>query len=212
MNITIRKEETKDHRIVEELTREAFWNLHVPGCDEHYLVHILRNHPDFVPELDFVAESDGRIVGHIMYTRSAISDDDGNKIDTLTFGPVSVLPEYQRKGIGSMLIQHTCKIALTWNIPAIIIHGNPKNYVKHDFKVSKDFVVSDNEGRFPYYLLVKELRENSIPKRKWHFVESDAYRYDPAAFDAFESTFPAKKKEITYTQYEFEITSRAYIH
>lgn len=211
MNISIRLEESKDRRIVEELTREAFWNLHVPGCEEHFLVHSVRNHPDFVPELNFVAETNGIIVGHIMYTRSSISDDKSITIGTLTFGPVSVLPEYQRKGIGAMLIQHTSTIAQEWDIPAIIIHGHPKNYIKHGFKVSKDFTISDKEGRFPFYLLVKELGNDRIPKGNWKFTESDAYHYDPANFDTFESTFPAKKKEILYTQYEFNITGRAYI-
>ncbi len=211
MNISIRLEESKDRRIVEELTREAFWNLHVPGCEEHFLVHILRNHPDFVPELNFVAETEGIIVGHIMYTRSAISNDNGITLETLTFGPVSVLPEYQRKGIGSMLIQHTITIASNLAIPAIIIHGHPKNYIKHGFKVSKDFTIADKEGRFPFYLLVKELGNDRIPKGNWKFSESDGYHYDSANFNIFENTFPAKKKEILYTQYEFNITGRAYL-
>ena len=59
MNMTIRREERKDYRAVESLTRQAFWNLYVPGCVEHYLVHLLRRHRDFVPELDFVLELDG---------------------------------------------------------------------------------------------------------------------------------------------------------
>lgn len=98
MDLTIRKENINDYRVVEELTREAFWNLNVPGCDEHYLVHILRNHPDFISEMDFVAEADNRIVGNIMYTRSYVVDENSNRLDTLTFGPLTVLPGYQRQG------------------------------------------------------------------------------------------------------------------
>ncbi|MFW6253539.1 MAG: GNAT family N-acetyltransferase [Chitinivibrionales bacterium] len=127
MNIDIRNERHEDHRAVEELTREAFWNLYVPGCDEHYLVHIMRNHPDFIPTLDFVAVLDDKIVGNIMYTKSYVIDRDNNRLETITFGPVSVLPEYQRKGIGSALIRHSSDIAHQNGFKAIIIEGHPYN-------------------------------------------------------------------------------------
>jgi len=101
MNLSIRQETKNDYRAVENLTREAFWNLYVPGCNEHYLVHVMREHPDFVPELDFVAVLDDKIVGNIMYTRSSITDESDHRMEILTFGPVSVLPAYQKRGIGS---------------------------------------------------------------------------------------------------------------
>ena len=111
MNIEIRNETEKDFREVEELTREAFWNLHVPGCNEHYLVHQMRSHPDFIKELDFVAVCDGKIVGNIMYTKASLIDENGQEMAIVCFGPISVLPEYQRKGIGSSLISNTKKVA-----------------------------------------------------------------------------------------------------
>ena len=120
MDITIRPEKEYDYRIVEELTREAFWNLYFPGCVEHYLAHILRNHPDFIAEMDYVAEVDNKVVGNIMYTKSYVTDEDNHKIETITFGPLSVLPEYQKKGIGSSLIQYTKEIAVKNNSKAII--------------------------------------------------------------------------------------------
>jgi hypothetical protein len=85
MNLLIRNESDKDYRRVEEITREAFWDLYVPGCDEHYLVHILRNHPDFIPELDFVAIVDDQIVGNIMYAKSQLINEEGTKLDSITF-------------------------------------------------------------------------------------------------------------------------------
>ena len=85
----IRLETKNDYREVEILTREAFWNLSVPGCNEHYLVHILRQHEDFVPELDFVLESDGKIIGNIMYTKSKLVDENGMEKSILTMGPYS---------------------------------------------------------------------------------------------------------------------------
>ena len=100
-NFIIRNEQLKDYREVEELTKKAFWNVHAPGCDEHYLVHVMRTHEDFIPELDFVIEKDGVIIGNIMYTKAWLTDRDGEEKEILTFGPISILPEYQRKGYGN---------------------------------------------------------------------------------------------------------------
>ena len=76
-DLTIRLETEKDYRAVEELTREAFWNVYVPGASEHYFVHMMRNHPDFIPNLAFVLEKDGEIIGNIMYTKAWLEDEDG---------------------------------------------------------------------------------------------------------------------------------------
>ena len=91
--IEIRNEEERDYKKVEEVTRAAFWNLYVPGCDEHYLTHIMRSHEDFIRDLDFVIEVDGEIVGNIMYTKAKLIDESGEEKDILTFGPVCILPE-----------------------------------------------------------------------------------------------------------------------
>lgn len=123
MNLSIRNETENDHREVEELTREAFWNLYVPGCDEHYLVHTMRDHPDFIPDLDFVALFDNTIVGNIMYTRSRLIDEKENEVEIITFGPFSVLPGFQRQGIGNALISHSRQVALEMGYKAIVIHG-----------------------------------------------------------------------------------------
>ena len=97
MNILIRNEKKEDFRKVEELTREAFWNLYVPGCDEHYLVHVIREHPDFIADMDFVAILDKEIVGNIMFTKSRLVNEENESIDVLILGPVSVLPKYQKR-------------------------------------------------------------------------------------------------------------------
>ena len=75
--ITIRNEEQKDWAVVEKITRQAFYNLYVPGCVEHYLVHIMREHEDFIPELDFVLELNGDVIGNIMYTKAKLTDENG---------------------------------------------------------------------------------------------------------------------------------------
>lgn len=107
MDMMIRNETENDFREVEEVTREALWNVYAPGCTEHYVVHQMRNHPDFIKELDFVAEDNGKIVGNIMYTKAWLLNEQGQEKDMISFGPLSVLPAYQRQGIGSALIRHT---------------------------------------------------------------------------------------------------------
>lgn len=211
MNITIRNETEKDHRDVEELTREAFWNLYVPGCSEHYLAHILRSHPDFIADLDFVAIADGRIAGNIMYTKSHLANDAGARLETVTFGPVSVLPQYQGKGIGSALIRHSVQQAAESGYKAVIIHGHPHNYCKHGFKSSRDFNVSDAGGRFPYSLLLLELEKGALHGSSWRYAASEVFNIDDAAAEEFDRRFPHKPKEYRYTQEEFRIACRAFL-
>ena len=102
--IHIRNERESDYAEVERITRRAFYNIYVPGCVEHYLVRVMRGHEDFIPELDFVIELDGRIIGNIMYTKSSLTDENGERKEILTFGPVCVAPEFQRRGYGKRLI------------------------------------------------------------------------------------------------------------
>ena len=211
MNLFIRNETENDHRKVEELTRDAFWNLYVQGCDEHYLVHKMRTHPDFIPELNFVAISENTIVGNIMYTKSHIMDESNNRIETTTFGPVSVLPASQRQGIGSALISHSKKVASEKGYKVIIIQGHPHNYCKHGFKNAKDYHISDAEGKFPYSLLTIELEKGVLEGHNWRYFSSNVYDIDVNAAHEFDKMFEYKKKEYKYTQEEFHIASRAYL-
>lgn len=211
MEITIRKEKETDYRIIEEITREAFWNLYVPGCDEHYLVHILRKHPDFIKEMDYVALVDNKIVGNIMYTKSYVLDENNNRLETLTFGPLSVLPEYQRCGIGASLINYTKNIAIKNNSKAIIILGYPHNYCKHGFKNSKDYKISNVEGKYPYGQLVLELEKGIFEGKRWKFYCSKAFDLDENAVEEFEKKFPKRKKEYNPSQEEFSIAIQAYL-
>ena len=213
MNISIRNEREKDYRQVEELTREAFWNLYIPGCIEHYLVHIMRDHPDFISALDFVVNDGEEIIGNIMYSKSYVIDknDSNHKIDTITFGPLSVLPKYQRKGVGSALIKHSIKVATANNFKAILIHGYPHNYCRHGFKSSKDFNISDSTGKYPYSLLALELEKGIFQDTKWRYVYSDVYEINQNDAEEFDKQFTPKKKEYTFTQEEFSIAFRAYL-
>lgn len=211
MSLLIRPETPADYRPVEELTRLAFWNLYFPGCQEHYLVHILRPHPDFLPWLDFVAELDGVLVGSILYTRSWLRDEQGQDLDILTFGPVCVLPEYQRQGIGGALIRHTAELARQRREKAIVIFGDPHNYCKHGFKNGKDLNISDANGDYPHGMLALELLPGALAHHTWKYHYSAAYHLDEAAVEAFDQTFEPLEKGYRYTQDIFAINIRAYL-
>jgi putative acetyltransferase len=211
MDILMRNEQEDDYRNVEEITREAFWNLYFPGCSEHYLMHQMRNHPDFIKDLDFVAEYNGKVVGNIMYTKAQLIDEEDFKEDIISFGPFSILPEFQRKGIGSSLISHTKKIAIDKGIKAIVILGDPHNYCKHGFKSSRDYHISDLDGNYPYGLLVLELEEGVLSGHKWKYKYSDVYELNEKDVEEYDKTFPKKEKGYQYSQEIFSIAYRAYI-
>ena len=165
--LTIRNEKEEDYKIVEEITRNAFYNLYVPGCVEHYLVHIMRQHEDFIPALDFVAELDGQVIGNIMYTKAKLVDEEGCEKAILTFGPVSIAPEYQRMGYGKRLIEHSFEQAVLMGFDVIVIMGSPMNYVSRGFKSCKKYNVCLENGKYPAAMMVKELIPNALDGRKW---------------------------------------------
>jgi putative acetyltransferase len=211
MDITIRRETVADYREVEEMVREAFWNLYVPGCDEHYLAHIIRGHEDFIPELDYVAELNGKIVGSILYTKSKAIAEDGTELETVSFGPVCVHPDFQRKGIGSKLIRHTIALLKEQGIKALMILGHPYNYVTYGFKNCIDFNVSDSEGRYPMGQLVLELEPGVFKGKKWQAVFSSVCDVDSQKVLEFDKQFPEKEKKYQPSQEDFSITVRAYL-
>ena len=130
----IRNETQADRQTVEDITRRAFYNIYAPGCTEHYLVRVMRDHRDFIPELDFVAELDGQIIGSVMYTKATLTGEDGAVKDILTFGPVSIEPGRQRKGYGGQLLSHSFRRAAELGWDVIVIFGSPVNYVGLGFK------------------------------------------------------------------------------
>jgi predicted N-acetyltransferase YhbS len=202
MDITLRLEEEKDYRIVEELTREAFWNLHVPGCDEHLLIHNLRKSKEFKQKLSYVAILDGKIVGNIVYVESKIIGLEKEHI-VLTFGPVSVLPEYQNKGIGSKLIEYTKQLAKEMGYRAIIIYGYPEYYERFGFKASKEYKITNKDKKYPAALLVYELFSDALNGINGIFDEGDAYKVDKNLLEEFEKSFSKKEKIVTKSQEKF---------
>lgn len=207
--IKIRNEEETDYKRVEEITRKAFWNLYIPGCNEHYLVHVMRSHKDFLPELDLVIEVDNQIIGNIMYTKTKLIDEFGKEKDILTFGPVCILPEYQRKGYGKKLIEYSFEQAAALNYDTIVIFGNPNNYVSRGFKSCKKYNVCLENGTYPAAMMVKELKSDVLDGKKWIYYESPVFEIDEKEVQRFEEGLESLEKKYQPSQEEFYIYSHS---
>ncbi|MEL4106322.1 GNAT family N-acetyltransferase [Oscillospiraceae bacterium WX1] len=199
--ITLRRETPDDYMACEHLTREAFWNLFKPGCDEHYLLHVMRRDASFIPELDIVAEKDGAIAGHIAYTKSCVAAPHGGTLETITFGPLSVLPPLQRSGIGARLVLQTLADARRAGYGAVIILGHPKYYPTFGFRCGRDFGLTLPDGTSPDALLALELQEGFLTRFGGGVYQyADVYHIDTSSAEAFDRDFPYKEKKVTETQ------------
>ena len=192
--IELRPESPADFRAVEDLTRNAFWNHHAPGCDENYLAHILRESSDFVPELDYVAVHDGKVVGNIMYTRAKIVLDRGGEREVLCFGPLAVDPAFQGQGVGGALIERTKTLAQELGYKAILIFGDPEYYSRFGFIPAERYGVGTSWGVYIISLQALELQPGALEDCAGYFQESGDYQIDPEASAAFDKGFPPKEK------------------
>ena len=207
----IRNEQKEDMDAVEQVIRNAFWNVYKPGATEHFMAHKMRLHKDFVNELNMVAEVDGEIVGSIMYTNSSLVCEDGTSKTCLTFGPIAVRPDYQRKGIGKALIEKTFELAKDMGYDSVVIYGNPGNYVSRGFISCYKANVCIENGVYPTALLVKPLTDNAFDGRRWVFTESGACEVDEKDAEEYDKLFPARVKKILPCQEEFYIYSHSRI-
>jgi len=208
-DLIIRNETADDYAAVERMTRDAFWNLYIPGGQEHYLAHILRGHEDFIPELDLVAELNGQIVGNVMYTRCTLVNEDKKERSVLTFGPLCVHPDHQRKGIGKALLEHSFARAVEMGFDAIVIFGVPGNYVSRGFKCCQKFNICLDGDVFPTAMMVKELIPGVFDGSRWYYHGSSAYEFDDADVLEFDKQFPAKEEKYQPSQDEFYIYSHS---
>jgi len=209
--IKIRNEEETDYERVEEITRKAFWNLYIPGCIEHYLVHVMRSHQDFLPELDLVIEVDHQIIGNIMYTKAKLVDESGEEKEILTFGPVCIMPEYQRMGYGKMLMEHSFAQAAALGYDVIVIFGNPSNYVSRGFKSCKKYNICLENGTYPAAMMVKELKPEALDGRKWVYYDSPVMQIDEQEAGRFDESLEKMEKKFQPSQEEFFIHSHSII-
>lgn len=199
-NYIIRLERESDYRIVENLTREAFWNVYQPGCVEHYVLHCYRNNPDFIPELDFVMELEGQIIGHVMFSKAEIISDDGRRIPILTFGPISISPEFKRQGYGITLLRHALGKAKAMGYGAVFMEGNIDFYRHAGFVMASSLKIhyhaEPRESVVPYFL-GQELQEGYLYGIEGTYHTPEGYYVamnDPDGFENFEADFPPKEK------------------
>lgn len=196
-NIIIRREMPTDYAAVEELTRDAFWNVYRPGCLEHYVVHVLRQDPDFVPELDLVMERDGQLIGHVLYMRAKIVADDGRETPMMTFGPISIRPDLQRQGLGKYLLDYSMEQAGKLGAGALCIEGNIDFYGKSGFVVAGTRGIryhGEPEQESIPYVLLKELWPGFLDGVTGVYHTPKGYYVDEDAAEEFDRNFPPREK------------------
>ena len=196
-DIIIRLEKKVEYRKVEKLVRESFWNVYKPGCSEHYVLHVLRDDPAFVKELDFVMEKDGRLIGQNVFVRTVINADDGRDIDVLTMGPICITPELKRNGYGKMLLDFSLEKAAEMGFGAVLFEGNIDFYGKSGFDYARKFGIRYHdlpEGADDSFFLCKELILGYLDEVIGVYQTPQAYYVDDADVEEFDKNFPAKEK------------------
>ena len=195
--LTIRFEEPKDYRTVENLIRESFWNVYRPGCSEHYVMHVLRDDPAFVKDLDFVMEKDGVLIGQNMFMRTVINADDGRDIDVLTMGPICITPDLKRKGYGKILLDYCLERATEKGVGAVLFEGNIGFYGKCGFDYASKFGIRYHdlpEGADASFFLCRELIPGYLDGITGVYQTPKGYYVDDADVELFDRSFPPKEK------------------
>lgn len=196
-NCIIRLERIEEHAEVENLVRESFWNVYRPGCLEHHVLNQLRHDPAFVPELDFVMEKDGKIIGQNMFMRAVIHADDGRDIPIMTMGPICIAPEWKRKGYGKILLDYTMAKAAELGCGALCFEGNIDFYGKSGFAYASDFGIRYHglpEGADSSFFLCKELIPGYLDGITGEYATPQGYFVDETEAEAFDQAFPPKVK------------------
>ena len=192
MTIDLRLEQPADYSEVEIITREAFWGRGIPRCDEHYLAHLLRKSPSFVPELDYVAEIDGRLVGNVMFCRARIVQPDGTEHEVLDFGPISVPPEYQNMGVGRALLCCAIEEAKALGYRAIVFFGEPDYYPRLGFRRAAEFNLTMSWGGTLDAFMAMPLYEGALDGISGSFHEDTVYTVDEHEAAEYDKLFTHK--------------------
>lgn len=208
----IRLEKKEEYRAVENLVRESFWNVYRPGCSEHYVIHVLRNDPAFVKELDFVmclsmrqndpadhsvAEKDGELIGQNMFMRTVIKADDGREIPVLTMGPICITPRLKRKGYGKKLLDYSMEKAAEAGFGAVLFEGNIDFYGKSGFDYARKFKIryhdlpEDGDSSF---FLCRELIPGYLDDAAGVYQTPPGYYVKDEEVEEFDREFPKKEK------------------
>ena len=196
-DVTIRIEKKEEHRDVEDLIRESFWNVYKPGCSEHYVIHVLRNDPAFVKELDFVMQQNGKLIGQNMFMRTVIDSDDGRDIEVLTMGPICITPELKRKGYGKILLDYSLEKALEMGFCAVLFEGNIGFYGNCGFTYAREYGIryhdlpADADDSF---FLCKELVPGYLEGITGVYQTPAGYYVKDEDVEEFDKDFPPKEK------------------
>ena len=196
-DVTIRLEKKEEYRKVENLIRESFWNVYRPGCSEHYVIHVLRNDPAFIEELDFVMELDGRLIGQNMFMKTIINADDGTVVPVLTMGPICITPELKRKGYGKALLDYSLEKAEALGYGAVLFEGNIGFYGKSGFDYASNFGIRYHdlpEDQDASFFLCKELKKGYLDGISGVYQTPLGYYVDDADVEEFDKEFPPKQK------------------
>ena len=194
---TIRLEKAEDYREVENLVRESSWNVYRPGCSEHFVIHVLRDDPAFVKELDFVMEQNGVLIGQNMFMRTVINADDGRVIPVLTMGPIGITPELKRKGYGKKLLDYSLEKAAAMGFGAVLFEGNIGFYGHSGFTYARSFGIRYHdlpEGADDSFFLCKELIPGFLDGITGVYQTPRGYYVDDADVEKFDKAFPHKEK------------------
>lgn len=197
-NYTIRPEEKKDYKTVENLVRESFWNVYRPGCSEHYVIHTLRGDPAFVKELDFVMEMDGEIIGQNIFMKTVIEADDGKTVPVLTMGPICIANDLKRKGYGKALLDYSLDKAARLGFGAVLFEGNIDFYGKSGFDFARNFDIRYHdlpEDADSSFFLCKELKQGYLDDVSGVYQTPQGYYVDDADVEQFDKAFPYKEKK-----------------
>ena len=193
----IRLENKNDHRTVEELVRDSFWNVYRPGCSEHYVLHLLRDDPAFVKELDFVMEKDGRIIGQNIFMRTIIRADDGRDVPVLTMGPICIANDLKRKGCGKKLLDYSLVKAAEMGFGAVLFEGNIDFYGKSGFDYSRSFDIRYHDmpaDADQSFFLCKELIHGYLDGVTGVYLTPQGYYVEDSDVEEFDKSFPYKEK------------------
>lgn len=197
-NLVIRQQCPDDYSDILRVTFEAFLTLDYAGrrrIDEHYLIKLINNSPLIIPELCFVAEINGEIVGHILFTRSKFMRPDGTEAESITLGPLSVLPEFQKQGIGRALVFRSIEKAREMGFHVILLVGVPDYYPKLGFHRASGYglKLADNteSDAFMVYELTPDYLNGGGIYHSWA-PEFDIAENDDAGFELFHREFMFK--------------------
>jgi predicted N-acetyltransferase YhbS len=194
---TIRPERKEEYREVENLVRESFWNVYRPGCSEHYVIHVLRDDPAFVKELDFVMEKNGKLIGQNIFMKTTIEADDGKTIDVLTMGPIGIAPELKRKGYGKAILDYSLEKAAEMGFGAVLFEGNIGFYGNSGFDYASKFGIRYHdlpEDADSSFFLCKELIPGYLDGITGVYQTPKGYYVEDADVEEFDKNFPPKEK------------------